>query len=223
MRSGNREGAPKDGRPETFRSSGSVVIGGITVVAAVVLGLLAAFHPDAGAPDWISAGLFLFAVVVYIAQVRPAVVLAETDLVLRNMLGTTHLPWAAIKDAQVRQFLTVEVGRRRYDCAAVGRTRRQIVKDSRQPGGATPASWQPGASIPTSYQPEPAASAELSYGRFIETKIRNRAKEAMVKGGIEHRSEEQDALADDVRTVRAWPEIVMLGIALVAMAVTIIV
>lgn len=206
-------------RPETFRSSGSVVMGGIGAVGALVLAGLAAFHPRAGAPDWISAALLLFAVVVYIAQVRPAVVLADSDLVLRNMLGTTHVPWAAIKDAQVRQFLRVEVGRRTYDCAAVGRTRRQIVKDSRQPDVASlrVASETRGPTGPAD------SHAELSYGRFIETKIHNRAKEAMVKQGIEHRSEEQDALADHVQTVRAWPEIVALGVALVVLAVTIVV
>jgi hypothetical protein len=198
-------------------------MGGIGAAGALVLAGLAAFHPRAGAPDWIAAVLFLFAVVVYVAQVRPAVVLGESDLVLRNMLGSVHVPWAAIKDAQVRQFLRVEVGRRTYDCAAVGRTRRQILKDSRQPGAAGPATWQPGTATPSGSQPGGATHAELSYGRFIETKIRNRAKEAMKKRGIEERSEEQDALAEGVHTVWAWPEIVLLAVALVALAVTIVV
>jgi len=209
-------------RPETFRSSGAVVVGGITVVVSLVLAVLAALHPSAGAPDWISAGLFLFAVLVYLAQVRPAVVLRDAHLVLRNMVGSVHVPLAAVKDVRVRQFLSVEVGRRTYDCAAVGRTRRQIAKDARHTRGTTPASWQPGDST-GSWQPSSAAPAELSYGRFIETKILQRATAARVDRGIEHRSEEQDALADDVRTVWAWPEIALLSVAVLLLAVTIVV
>ena len=203
--------------PETFRSSGSVVMGSIGAVGALVLAVLSAVHPNAGAPDWIAAALFLFAVLVYVAQVRPAVVLDESNLVLRNMLGSVHVPWAAIKDAQVRQFLRVEVGRRTYECAAVGRTRRQILKDSRQPDGASRSELSYGQ------LPDTAGRGEYSYGRFIETKIRNRAKEAMTKRGIEHRSEEQGALADGVVILRAWPEIVLLGTAVVALAVTVLV
>lgn len=225
MRSGNRRNpgdrGASDGRPEMFRSSGSVVVGSIAAVVAVVLALLAAFHPDAGAPSWIPAGLFLLAVLVYIAQVRPAVILGETDLVLRNMLGTTRIPWAAIKDAQVRQFLRVRVGERHYDCAAVGRTRRQIMKDSRQPDPADPGSRAYRQSIRGTREPAAAAPAELSFGRFVETKIDNRVSEALLKGGIERRSAEQEALADDVRTERAWPEIVVLCAAVVALVVAI--
>ena len=52
-----------------------------------------------GAPDWVTAALVLLAVVVYVAQVRPAVVLDESELVLRNMLETVHVPWPAVGES----------------------------------------------------------------------------------------------------------------------------
>jgi hypothetical protein len=190
-------------RPETFRSTGAMVFGGITVAGALTLAVLAAVHPDAGAPDWVSATLVLFAVVVYVAQVRPAVVLDESELVLRNMLETVHLPWSALGEVRIRQFLTIKVGDREFNCAAVGRSRRQIRRDSRIVVEANP--------------------AEASFGRLVETKIRNRASDARTRQGIKAKSPEQAALADDVRRVRAWPEVVALGAAAVALVVTIVV
>jgi hypothetical protein len=189
-------------RPETFRSTGAMVFGGITILGMLALAVAAAF-PDAGAPGWVTAALVLFAVVVYIAQVRPAVVLDESELVLRNMLETVHVPWAAVGEVRVRQFLSVEVGEQELNCAGVGRSRRQIRRDSRMVVEANP--------------------AEASFGRFVETKIRNRASDARKRKGILAKSPEQAALIDDVRRVRAWPEIVALGAAAVALAVTILV
>lgn len=187
-------------RPETFRSTGAMVFGGVTVVGVLALAVAAAF-PGAGAPDWVSAALVLFAVVVYVAQVRPAVILDESELVLRNMLETVHVPWAAVGEVRIRQFLSVEVGDRELNCAAVGRSRRQIRRDARPVVEANP--------------------AEASFGRLVETKIRNRAAEGRKRQGIVAKSPEQAELADDVRRVRAWPELVALVVAAVALVATI--
>ncbi len=190
-------------RPETFRSTGALVFGGITVVGALALAVWVVVDPDTGAPDWVAAVLVLLAVVVYIAQVRPAVVLEESELVLRNMLETVHLPWAAIAEVRIRQFLTIKVGDREFNCAAVGRSRRQIRRDSRMVVEANP--------------------SEASFGRFVETKLRNRASDARNRQGIKANSPEQAALSDDLRRVRAWPEIIALGAAVAALAVTILI
>ena len=182
---------------QTFRSSGSLVFGAITVVGLLTLALLAAIHPDAGAPGWISAALVLFALVVYVASVRPAVVLQESELVLRNMLTSVHVPWPLVGDVRIRQFLTVEVGDETYDCAAVGRTRRQIYRDAK-----------------TMIEREAAAPAELSFGHFVETKIRNRAEDA--------RRRDPEATGK-VRRVRAWPELAALAGTAVVFVVLILV
>ena len=190
-------------RPETFRSSGALVFGGITVVGALALAVVAAVHPRAGAPGWVPAALVLLGVVVYIAQVRPAVVLEESELVLRNMLESVRVPWPAVQDVRVRQFLSVQVGEREFNCAAVGRSRRQVRRDNRMIVAANP--------------------AEASFGRFVETKIRNRAADARAQQGIADASPEQIALADGVHRVRAWPEIAVLVGTLLTLVVLILV
>ncbi len=184
-------------RPETFRSSGSLVFGAITVVALLVLAVLAAVHPDAGAPGWLSAALVLFALVVYVASIRPAAVLGESELVLHNMLSSVHLPWHLVGEVRVRQFLTVEAGDETYDCAAVGRTRRQIYRDAK-----------------TLSERESASPAGLSFGRFVETKIRNRAEEARRRAGEP---------SGGVRVIRAWPEIAALAVSAVVFVMLIVV
>ena len=63
---------------QTFRSAGAVITGGITVAATLALAEFGAFYPDAGWADWLIATMVLIAVVSYVAQIRPAVVLGET-------------------------------------------------------------------------------------------------------------------------------------------------
>ena len=195
----------------TFRSSGSLVFGVITVVGLLTLAVLAAVHPDAGAPGWISAALVLLALVVYVASVRPAVVLEDSELVLRNMLSSVHVPWPLVGEVRVRQFLTVEAEDETYDCAAVGRTRRQIYRDAKNSG---PRAYPDVGSRPDLIGRESASPAELSFGRFVETKIRNRAEEAR------RRAAEPSG---EVRLVRAWPEIAALALTAVVFVALILV
>jgi hypothetical protein len=193
-------------RPETFRSSGAVVFGAISAAVSLALAVLTAV-PAAGAPAWVPAALLLLTVVVYVAQVRPAVLMGESELVLRNMLQSVHLPWAAVEQVRIQQFLSVSAGGRDYSCAAVGRTRRQIRRDG--PSG-----------VPL---PSPGADGTFSYGRLVESRIVDRAKEARSRRGVAAESPEQAAIADGVRVVRAWPEIVVLALAVVALVVAILV
>jgi hypothetical protein len=190
-------------RAQTFRSPGGVITGAVTVVVSLALAAFGAFYPGAGWADWLVAAMVLVAVVSYVAQIRPAVVLAESHLVLRNMLGTVHVPWAVVGEVMVRQVLTVEVGDQVLDCPAVGRSPRQINRD---------------AALPADHH-----VTEDSFGLFIETQIRQRAVDARAQQGIEEFSDEQAALAAGVRTTRAWPEIALLVAAVAALVVTIVV
>jgi hypothetical protein len=189
-------------RAQTFRSAGNALTGVLTAVVTLALAAFGAFYPEAGWPDWLIAVMVLIAVAAYVAQIRPAVVLGETHLTLRNMLQTVHVPWPAVGEVLVRQILTVEVGERVLDCPAVGRSARQIARDD--------------AMLPDHH-------TEDSYGLLIENLIRQRAANARERQGIEEASPEQAALADDVRRVRAWPEIVLLAAAVAGLVVAIVV
>ena len=188
-------------RAQTFRSAGNALTGALTVVVTLTLAAFGGFYPDAGWPDWLIAAMVLLAVAAYVAQIRPAVVLGETHLTLRNMLQTVHVPWPAVGEVLVRQVLTVEVGERVFDCPAVGRSARQIARDE---------------TMPLEHH-----ATEDSYGLLIENLIRKRAAEARSGQGIEEASPEQAALADAVRRVRAWPEIVLLVAAVAGLVMAI--
>ena len=190
-------------RAQTFRSPGGVITGALTVVVTLALAGFGAFYPGAGWADWLIAVMVLLALLSYVAQIRPAVVLGASHLLLRNMLGTVHVPWPAVGEVMVRQVLTVEVGDRVLDCPAVGRSPRQISRD---------------AALPTDHH-----ATEDSFGLFVETQIRQRAVDARAQQGIEAFSDEQAALAADVRKTRAWPEIVLLVAAVAALVVAIVV
>jgi hypothetical protein len=190
------------GGRQTFRSSGTVITGGITIVATLALAGFGAFYPDAGWADWLILVMVLIAVVSYVAQIRPAVVLGESQLTLRNMLQTVHIPWPAVGEVLVQQITTVEAGDHVYDCPAVGRSPRQIKSD---------------AALPLDHHP-----TEDSFGRFVESQILHRAREARAQEGIEEGSAEQAAAADGVRVIRAWPEIVLLVGTIAALVVAIL-
>ena len=190
------------GGKQTFRSQGAVITGGITVAATLGLAGFGAFYPDAGWADWLVLSMLLVAVASYVAQIRPAVVLGETHLTLRNMLQTVHIPWPAVGEVLVQQITTVEAGDHVYDCPAVGRSPRQIKRDT---------------ALPLDHHP-----TEDSFGRFVESQILHRARDARAKEGIEEGSAEQAAVADDVRVVRAWPEIALLVATIAALVVAIV-
>jgi hypothetical protein len=188
---------------QTFRSPGGVITGGVTVAVTLAFAGFGAFYPGAGWADWLIALMVLLAVLSYLAQIRPAVVLGESHLVLRNMLGGVRVPWPAVGEVLVRQIVTVEVGDRVFDCPAVGRSPRQIRRD---------------AALPPDHH-----VTEDSFGLYVETQIRHRADEARAQQGIEEHSHEQAAMAAEVRTARAWPEIVLLAAAVAALVVTVVV
>ena len=188
---------------QTFRSPGAVITGGITAVVTLALAGFGAFYPDAGWADWLILTFVLVAVVSYVAQVRPALVLGETHLTLRNMLQTVHVPWPAVGEVLVQQITTVQAGDHVYDCPAVGRSPRQIKRD---------------AALPLDHHP-----TEDSFGRFVESQIQHRARDARAKEGIVEGSAEQHALADGVGVTRAWPEIVLLVGTIASLVVAILV
>ena len=191
------------GRKQTFRSPGGLITGGVTVAFTLALAGFGAFYPGAGWADWLIVVMLLIALVSYVAQIRPAVVLGETHLVLRNMLGSVHIPWPAVGEVLVQQIVTVEAGDRVYDCPAVSRSPRQIKRD---------------AALPLDHHP-----TEDSFGLIVESQIVHRARDARAQEGIEEGSAEQHALAAGVRQTRAWPEIVLLVAGAVALVVAIVV
>ncbi len=191
-----------DGQDEQFTVLSSRVFGvlGLALVAVfLVLGLTGLggdYHPAAYA----IAGLV--GALIWVTVLRPAVAIEGDRLVLRNAFSTVHIPLAAIEQVAVRRWLAVLVGDRHYTNSGISRTRRQGVRDD-QHADVT------GLEI-----------SLLSYGAIVERRIYKRAEDARMMQGVALYSDEQEALAADVRRHWAWPEIVAVSLLALASVVT---
>ena len=172
-------------RPTSGRAMG--VVGLLVCAVVVVYGVLTDGFPVA----WIWVALVV-GVLVWSSSLRPRVAATSSHLVLRNMLSTVSVPLAAIEQVVVSQVLAVRVGEKRYVSPAIGKSWRQAIKGNRQ---------------------KPTATSETPYPVFVEERISRLASDARDQAGVALLSDEQLALASDVRRTWAWPEIGALALA----------
>jgi hypothetical protein len=176
---------------ERFHATSGRVTGVIGLVVIGVVVLLPVLDSDVRHPLWLWPACGLAAVLLWCAMLRPRVWVEPGRLVLRNMLDTVRVPLAAVGQVSVRQFLAVAVGERRYVGTGVSRSRRQGFRDDRNKSG----------------QPE-----DLSYGAWVENRLWELTDTARRDAGLKAGSEEQAALAQDVRREPAWPEIALIAL-----------
>lgn len=93
---------------------------------AAVCGVTGLFLLVATAWQWgnnqqplFAAWVLLVMAVVWSLFVRPAVILDESGVTLRNVLRDVHIPWARVTDVDVRWNLRVFVGERVYTAWAI--------------------------------------------------------------------------------------------------------
>ena len=193
---------------EKFRPTSGRVTGIIALLLAIAVAGIGVVDRGRGFPSPVVAGAVLGGVLAWASMLRPALWLTSTDLVMRNMLETVHLPLAAIEEMAVRQVLAVSAGDRRYVSTALGRSWRKTLTSS-APGGAAPDGTRPVTDLP--------------YVDFVEQRLRQRVDDARDAAGVRRGSEEQLALADGVRREPAWLPIGLIGAAAVALVVTLLV
>ncbi len=177
-----------------FRPTSGRVIGSLGLVAAAAVFILALVDWSASASLPTAAGAALAGVLIWAAMLRPRVGLTGSALVLRNMFETVHVPLAAIEQLVVRQFLAVRAGERRYVSSALGHSMRSLIRSASKE--------KRGSGLRT-----PEHVTDLKYADLVEQQIRAAAEEARAVAGVSLLSDEQLALAADVRREKAWPEL----------------
>lgn len=209
-----------DDEVQRFSQTSGRVLGAIGVVAAVVTAAMVLLRNDD--PSWATVALCVFfGALAWAALLRPRLELGRSDLVLRNMLSTDTVPLAAIESVTVRQVLVVFAGDRRFTSAAVGRTRRQLVKENfRGSGGGGGQMMGMLPSFPSS--PDRPDDPKTSFGLFVEERVRSRVADALAREGIKARSADQARLAEGISRRPAVVEIVVLATSLVAAVVLIV-
>ncbi|NYI75434.1 hypothetical protein [Nocardioides panzhihuensis] len=182
-----------DDQPEEwFRNSSSTVWGLLSMGAAlavIVIDAVTGWHPETTA-----AGL-LFALVAYAAFIRTRVGVSKGDFVLHHLFSTVRFPMAALESVSVGRTLGAYAGGRTYVSGAVGRPLREAVKKKRD------------------HKPL------SNHADFIEERLNSLAQDARDRRRIKKDSDEQFALAEDVRRSWDWPLIA----ATAAVAVTFVV
>ena len=166
--------------------------GRVTAVLVLVLAgvVLVAGTVDVGSvPLPVLAGAVLAAVLAWASMLRPALWATTEHLVMRNMLETIHVPLAAIEQLAVRQVLALKAGEKRYVSTVVGRPLRKAMRTGRS--GRAPVE-------------DSAPAPGLPYADFVEQRLHQLMEEARTAAGVESLSDEQLALAADVRREPAW-------------------
>ncbi len=211
--------------PTSGRLSGIV---GLAIAVAVVATALLAQDAGGIAPWGVALALFAGAVS-WTALLKPGLALRDGALVMRNMFSTVWIPLHDIESVVVRQVTAVMVGERRYVSAAVGRSRGQLKRDNPPPGragrGGRGGSRIGGLGfgvLGLSAHDDGAghesnrAGKSMSYGHYVEGKIRRAADEAQ--------RVEPDPDAPEATRVRAdWLEIVAVAGTAVATVVLLVV
>ena len=187
-----------DDQPEEwFRNSSSTTWGFLSAgaaIAVVVIDAVTGWHPET------TAGGVLFALVAYAAFVRTRVGVSEGDFVLHHLYSTVRFPIAALESVSVGRTLGAYAGGRTYVSGAVGRPMREAIKGAKR-------------------DHKPLSN----HADFIEDRLNGLAQDARDRRRIKRDSDEQFALAEDVRRSWDWPLIAITGVAAVVFVVLLVI
>jgi hypothetical protein len=191
---------------ERISTSSGRLTGWLVLALAAFVLVLAVLEETALSP--LGPAAVLVGVLAWASTLRPALLVDDGDLVLRNMLDTVRVPLAAIEQLAVRQVLVLRCGDKRYVSSAVGRSWRQAMKSSR-PAGAGDSE-------------KSRSRSSMSEADLVEARLHRLMEDARALAGVTSYSDEQLALATAVRREPAWLPIVLVGLALAALVATLV-
>lgn len=189
---------------ERFHPTNGRIGGAVGIVVAVGVIAYGALSPDAGYPAWVFPAAVLVGVLSWTTLFRPDVRVEGDRLLLRHPYSTQSLPLAGIETVTVHRVLEVRIGGKRFVNPAVGRSGRQIIRDTRQP-----------------VEPE-TFDSQRSYAHHVESKIGDLVAAARATHDVAPGSDEQAAFLADVRRQWAWPEIVVTGATVLALVIALV-
>jgi hypothetical protein len=190
---------------EHFRPTSGRFTGAVVVTVAGVVAVLSLLDPSEVVPE-VGVGAILVGLLGWAVTLRPRVSLVGDFLILRGVFSTTAIPLAGIEELAVRQLTAVRAGDKRYTSSAIGQSRRALMKAGRPPDPAV----------------DGPAIKEPSYADYVEDRIRQRVDDQLAVNGVRRGSPEQIELGSAVLRQPAWPEILTVAVATVALVVALI-
>lgn len=205
--------AGQTGETEKFAVTSGRWTGIMIQVVVVVVVAICVLDRENGFGLTTAAVAVLVGVLSWATMLRPRVWLEPERLVLRNAFETVAVPLAGISEVAVRQVLAVRVGEKRFVSPAIGKSWRQTLRSrAKDPFEASASSAAGSAAV----GPGAADFEGAHYADFVESRIRERARQEAERQGVRRYSAEQDALADDVERGPAVVELVLLVLSALA-------
>jgi hypothetical protein len=199
---------------ERFKPTSGMFVGyaGLLVAGAAVVYVLLVVHSLTGLR--VALGALLFALVVWLTQLRPRAAAYPDVLVLKNSLRDFTVPLALIDDVTVRHTLNVWVGDERYVCIGIGKPRRSLVHGRERSGGGLLGMGRLRQYAEKADRPA-LDQVEMRYESWVVRRIEHLVEQAR-----------RTTAADDVRRSasqqHAWPETIALVVVAVAFLVSLV-
>lgn len=173
---------------------GTGVVGLVIVAAVALYGIL-----DRGADyqAWFIALCVLFAASIWAILLRPALVLHDDEVELRNILKDRWIPYARITEVKIDQMTVVHTDDGKFIGAGFGRSRRMIRRDGAAGGTA---GLDLNGRFESGFAADPPDERH-SIGWLVQDKVQRRAAHAR-ELGVE---------SGPVRTAWSWPVVGLLG------------
>lgn len=199
-----------------FRPTSGTAVGWAGVVLALIaLGsVVAGDHTLGGVRFGLASGIF--GLLVYCFMLRPRVVIRRADLELRNPFGSWHVPLAGVRAVVVRAVTRVHTDERRFDGVAVGRPVRSMMRGQqvRQRTVGVPG-------LGASRYTEDASASQMPRGQLDADMVADFLVEQVLLAA--DRAREAGRPAGTPTRSWAWPELTVLGVLVVSLAVTLVV
>lgn len=173
---------------------GTGIVGLVIVGAVVAYGVL---DRGAGYQAWFIALCVLFGALLWAILLRPALVLHDDTVELRNILRDRWIPYALITDVKIDQMTVVHTEDAKFIGAGFGRSRRNIRRDGA--GGGT-AGLDLNGRFESGFAADPP-DERRSIGWLVQDKVQRRADHARALG-LE---------PGPVRAAWSWPVVGLLG------------
>ena len=180
------------------------VLSGYVALAVVAFLLVDAVVTDFSVKNLsVILGLVVTGIVVGATLLRPRAVAYADRLVLMHGFSDTVIPMSLISSVAVRQTMHVYCNDRRYICAGIGESRRQLSRQGSRPVmGLADSDFVGGKS----------SAGGMTYSEFVVERIMELAKKARAV----------DETDSDVRREWAWPLVVPLAVSVAALLLSLL-
>ncbi|PZG27749.1 hypothetical protein C1I98_33195 [Spongiactinospora gelatinilytica] len=189
---------------QVYRSRLAQVLGWVWVVFAAVMAvdLVVRFN---GAPSLVAAAVLgVLTAMIVVTSLRPATVLTEDGVLVRNPFRDTFVPWASVAGVKVSHAIQIDADGQTVRCWTPQSSARERVSALRRSEPGRPTSTRGSRGMPITPKPTTAeqsavdAMAGRTHADYVADQLTERAGKARLKAA--HADPSPAAEAQPIRT-----------------------